>query len=57
VFLAGAKILDAVRPSPAPAAVAPHSAPRHRRLQPIRSRPRARPKRSGSVSPSSLRTD
>jgi hypothetical protein len=57
VFIAGAKLLDSVKP--APAAVAGHrQAPaQRRRLQTIRSRPRARQMRSGSRLRSSLRKD
>ena len=60
VFLAGAKLLDSVRP--APVATAPVVAnagtapPRHRGLALSRSRPRLRPSRSGSRSPHSPRT-
>jgi hypothetical protein len=58
VFVAGAKLLDSVRP-PAPAiAFGPHAAPvQRRRITAIRSRPRARRMRSGSESPLSLRKD
>ena len=56
VFLAGAKLLDSVRPQHAAAVKAgPYPAPVKRRL--IRNRPRARPMRSGSESPLSLRRD
>lgn len=57
VFVAGAKLLDATRPAPAAAAVktGPYPARLSRRL--IRNRPRARPSRSGSESPLSLRRD
>jgi hypothetical protein len=56
VFIAGAKLLDSVKPAPA---VAGHRmAPvQRRRLQTIRSRPRARQMRSGSGLRSSLRKD
>ena len=58
VFVAGAKLLDSVRPAPAGAALGPHAAPvRRRRLSAIRSRPRARRMRSGSGSPLSLHRD
>jgi hypothetical protein len=58
VFVAGAKLLDSVRPTPAAVAFGPHAAPvQRRRLTAIRSRPRARPMRSGSESPLSLRRD
>lgn len=53
VFVAGAKLLDAVRPAePVPARV---PAPIMRRIS--RSRPRSRPMHSGSGSPISLRKD
>jgi hypothetical protein len=56
VFIAGAKLLDSVKP--APAVVAGHrAAPVQRRRQAIHSRPRARQMRSGSRSRSSLRRD
>jgi len=58
VFLAGAKLLDSVRPVPATVKAGIHAAPVHRRQpSPIRNRPRARPMRSGSRSPLSLRRD
>ena len=57
VFLAGAKLLDSVRPVPATVQAGPHAAPVKRRLRPIRSRPRARLTRSGSESQPALRTD
>jgi len=52
VFVAGAKLLDSVRPQPV-AAPAPVRLPR----RVSRSRPRSRPLRSGSTSPISLRKD
>ncbi|MDP9085373.1 MAG: hypothetical protein M3N02_01220 [Pseudomonadota bacterium] len=52
VFVAGAKLLDSVRPRPAAAPV-PVRLPR----RVSRSRPRSRPTRSGSRSAISLRTD
>jgi hypothetical protein len=57
VFVAGAKLLDSVKPAPAPAAVkaGPYAAPVQRRL--IRSRPRPPLTRSDSESPLSLRKD
>ncbi|MCA1652705.1 MAG: hypothetical protein LC656_00545 [Sphingomonadales bacterium] len=55
VFVAGGKLLDAVRPQAAPVP-AMHMARVARRL-PSRSRPRLRPTRSGSVSAVSLRRD
>ena len=55
VFVAGAKLLDSVRPAPAAVKAGPYPALLRRR--PIRSRPRARPTRSGSESPLSLRKD
>lgn len=58
VFIAGAKLLDSVRPAPAAIAAGPHVAPvQRRRLQAIRNRPRVRPTRSGSRLRSSLRRD
>ena len=58
VFVAGAKLLDSVRSEPVAAKAGAH-APRvqPRRFNLIRSRPRARPTRSGSGSPLSLRKD
>ena len=56
VFLAGAKLLDSVRPAAA-VAVGPFQ-PQLRRRNPLsRSRPRPRQTRSGSESPLSLRKD
>ena len=55
VFVAGAKLLDSVRPAPAAIKAGPYPAPVSRRL--TRSRPRARPSRSGSESPLSLHRD
>jgi hypothetical protein len=55
VFVAGAKLLDSVKPAPAMVKVGPFAAPVQRRL--IRSRPRAPLTRSGSESPLSLRKD
>ena len=57
VFLAGAKLLDSVRPAPAAVTIGPFAAPQQRRVRSIRSRPRARPAHSGSRLPSSLRKD
>jgi hypothetical protein len=58
VFVAGAKLLDSVRPAPAMVKAGPHAPPvQRRRFKLIRSRPRARPTRSGSESPLSLRRD
>ncbi len=57
VFLAGAKLLDAVRPPPAEAAIQPLAPPMQRRSSLSRSRPRQRPRRSGSRSPLLLRKD
>ena len=57
VFLAGAKLLDSVRPAPAVARV-PRQASLPRRVRPVtRSRPRALPQGFGSGSRTSLRTD
>ncbi len=55
VFLAGAKLLDAVKPAPAAVKAGIH-APRQPRPAISRSRPRLRPTRFGSGSPLSLRT-
>lgn len=58
VFVAGAKLLDSTRPVPATVAAGARSVPaQRRRIQPIRSRPRARQMRSGSRSRSSLHRD
>lgn len=54
VFLAGAKLLDSVRPQPAAVKAGPYPA---RRRSIIRSRPTARPSRSYSGSRLSSRTD
>ena len=56
VFLAGAKLLDAVKPAPAAVKARIHS-PRERRPAISRSRPRLRPSRYGSESRLSLRRD
>ena len=55
VFIAGAKLLDSVKPAPAAVKVGPYSAPSRRHL--IRNRPRPLLTRSGSESPLSLRKD
>ena len=55
VFVAGAKLLDSVRPAPAAIKAGPYPARGSRRL--TRSRPRARLSRSGSESPLSLHRD
>ena len=52
VFVAGAKLLDSVRPQPA---MTLRPVPIARRI--TRSRPRSRPMRSGSGTPTSLRKD
>jgi hypothetical protein len=58
VFVAGAKLLDSVRPAPVALKAGSHALPvQRRRFRLIRSRPRARPTRSGSISPLSLRRD
>jgi len=57
VFLAGAKLLDAVRPAPAAIKAGPYAPPVQRRQPLIRNRPRSGLIRSGSESRSSLRTD
>lgn len=56
VFLAGAKLLDAVRPAPAAVKVGT-SSPGKRRPAISRTRPRLRPTRYGSDSRLSLRRD
>jgi hypothetical protein len=57
VFIAGAKLLDSVKP-PAPAVSAgPYRAPVRRRSVTGRSRPRVRPMRRGSESRTSRRKD
>jgi hypothetical protein len=55
VFIAGAKLLDSVKPAPAAVKVGPYAAPVQRRL--IRSRPRLPLPHSGSESPLSLHKD
>jgi hypothetical protein len=55
VFIAGAKLLDSVKPAAAAVKVGPFAAPVQRRL--IRNRPRSPLTRSGSESPLSLRKD
>ena len=55
VFIAGAKLLDSVRPASATVKIGPYSAPTQRHL--IRNRPRSPLTRSGSESPLSLRKD
>ncbi len=57
VFLAGAKLLDSVRPQPAAIAVGPYPPRQRQRTALSRSRPRARPMRPDSESHSSLRID
>ena len=57
VFLAGAKLLDSVRPQPVVARIGPYQPQQRRRTPLIRSRPTAGRRRSGSRSPLSLRTD
>ena len=57
VFLAGAKLLDSVRPAQAAAAFGPFQPQVRRRNLISRSRPRPRQMRSGSESPRSLRKD
>ena len=57
VFIAGAKLLDSVKPAPAAIAGQRLAPVQRRRLQTIRSRPRARQMRSGSRLRSSLRKD
>jgi hypothetical protein len=57
VFLAGAKLLDSVRPVPAAAVAGPYSAALRRRAPISRSRPRQRPIRRASGLPLSSRRD
>lgn len=57
VFLAGAKLLDSVRPAPAAARVAAPATSAARRHKFSRNRPRLRPLHSGSESPIALRKD
>lgn len=56
VFLAGAKLLDSVKPQPAAIQVGPNP-PAVRRHPPIRNQPRLRPRRSDSESRLSLHRD
>jgi hypothetical protein len=55
VFVAGAKLLDSVRPTSATVKAGPYAPQVLRRL--TRNQPRARPMHSGSESPLSLRRD
>ena len=55
VFIAGAKLLDSVKPAPAAVKFGPYAAPVQRRL--IRNRPRRPLTHSGSESPLSLHKD
>lgn len=57
VFLAGAKLLDSVRPAPAAIKSGPYPARRRTRPALTRSRPRARPMARGSAARLSLRKD
>ena len=57
VFLAGAKLLDSVRPQPAAVKIGPYAAATRRRDGISRSRPTALPMHSGSESRSLLRKD
>lgn len=57
VFLAGAKLLDAVRPQPATIAPGPWQVQGRRRPTVSRTRPRRRQPRFGSASARSLRRD
>lgn len=57
VFLAGAKLLDAVRPPPAGVRAGPYPPLAQRRAPLSRNRPRSALTRCGSESRSSLRTD
>ena len=57
VFLAGAKLLDSVKPQPVAAPARPYAPLARRRMAFTRSRPTARRTRSGSGSRLSSRTD
>ena len=57
VFLAGAKLLDSVRPAPAAIASGPYAAPTKRRSSTGRSRPRHLPLRRAAALRTSRRTD
>jgi len=58
VFVTGAKLLDSVRPAPVAVQAGRYPAKLQRRVgRAIRSRPRARPRRSGSGSRFSLHRD
>ncbi len=57
VFLAGAKLLDSVKPRSPAAAFGPYSAPVRRHQELSRSRPRLQPRRHASASRFSRRTD
>ena len=57
VFLAGAKLLDSVKPPPPAIKAGPYPARAPRRAKVSRSRPRVRPMALGSASPLSLRKD
>ena len=57
VFLAGAKLLDSVRPTAAAVKEGPYAAPVRRRVDLTRNRPMLVRTRSGSGSPISLRRD
>jgi hypothetical protein len=57
VFIAGAKLLDSVKPKPAAIAIGPYRAPLQRRSINDRSRPTHLPTRRGSESLISRRTD
>lgn len=57
VFLAGAKLLDSVRPVAAAVVAGPYSTPARRHLPVSRNRPRPRRIRPGSESRRSLRKD
>ena len=57
VFIAGAKLLDSVKPAPAAAVAGPYSAPVRRHFVTGRSRPTRLPLDRGSESRISRRTD
>ena len=57
VFIAGAKLLDSVKPREPAAAFGPYSVGVRRRREVNRNRPRVQPRRHASASRSSRRTD
>ncbi len=57
VFVAGAKLLDSVRPLAPAVAAGPYPVPSQRRQALSRNRPKSRPSHFGSASPRALRKD